>query len=226
MNKTLKRIFCGLLMVMAVVAGADADDWGQFQRYEDHNRRITADSVSPRVVFMGNSITEGWPEKRPEFFKDNNFVGRGISGQTSYQMLLRFRDDVINLHPEYVVINAGTNDIAENNHNYSEERTLGNIISMVELAQANGIKPILSAVLPCSGFYWRKTIKNVPQKIRSLNHRIREYAEANNIAFIDYFTPLADSGKGLDKSYTSDGVHPNADGYKVMENAFMEIFMY
>lgn len=217
------RLLClSWLVAGCVINIAAADDWAQFQKYEKANASLKADTVRPRILFMGNSITEGWVEKHPAFFTENGFEGRGISGQTSYQMLLRFRDDVINLHPEYVVINAGTNDIAENNHTYSEDRTFGNIVSMVELAQANGIKPILTTILPVNEIYWRKSITDVPQKVGSLNDRLRSYAETHNLPFIDYYTPLADSNKGLDKAYTADGVHPNLAGYLLMEEALLK----
>lgn len=117
-----------------------------------------------RVVFLGNSITEGWVRTHPDFFKTNGYIGRGISGQTSYQFLLRFREDVINLSPALVVINAGTNDVAENTNPYNEDYTFGNIVSMVELAKVNKIKVILTSVLPAAAFKWRMEIKDAPQK--------------------------------------------------------------
>lgn len=224
MQKSIKK-FLGIILIAAGLTASardGAEDWAKFKTYEDSNKELALDSVSPRVVFMGNSITELWVKKHLEFFTENQFIGRGISSQTSYQMLLRFREDVINLHPDYVVINAGTNDIAENNHPYNEQRTLGNIISMAELAQANGIRPILSSVLPCNRIYWRDSIKDVAQKVKSLNEKIRKYAESNGICFIDYHTSLADEKDGLAKAFTEDGVHPNLEGYLRMETAAME----
>lgn len=196
------------------------DDWAQFQKYQTDNEHLT---VTPSVVFMGNSITEGWVKEDPQFFTDNNFIGRGISGQTTYQMLLRFRDDVLNLKPDFVVINGGTNDIAENNHSYNEERTLGNIISMTELAQANGVGVILSSALPSEGFYWRESIKNVPDKILSLNQRIKDYADAKGLVFIDYYPHLTLDGRGINPALSPDGVHPNLQGYKIMESVALPI---
>lgn len=172
-----------------------------------------------RVVFIGNSITEGWVNMRPDFFKQNNYVGRGIGGQTSPQLLSRFRQDVINLKPVAVIINIGTNDIAENTGPYNAEFTLENIKSMAELAQANGIKVILSSVLPVGEYPWRKEIKNVPNKIDALNAGIKAYAKAKNFAYIDYYTLMHDENRALKSNYGDDGVHPNEEGYLVMEKA-------
>ena len=166
---------------------------------------------------MGNSITEGWVRTHPDFFKINGYIGRGISGQTSYQFLLRFREDVINLSPALVVINAGTNDVAENTQTYNEDYTFGNIISMVELAKANKIKVILTSVLPAAAFKWRMEIKDAPQKIKSLNDRIEAYAKANKIPFVNYYKAMVDENQALNPQYTKDGVHPTGEGYDIME---------
>ena len=177
-----------------------------------------SDKKDKRVVFMGNSITEGWVRTHPDFFKTNGYIGRGISGQTSYQFLLRFREDVINLSPALVVINAGTNDVAENTQAYNEDYTFGNIISMVELAKANKIKVILTSVLPAAAFKWRMEIKDAPQKIKSLNDRIEAYAKANKIPYVDYYQALVvNENQALNPQYTKDGVHPNSEGYDIME---------
>ena len=171
-----------------------------------------------RVVFMGNSITEGWVRTHPDFFKTNGYIGRGISGQTSYQFLLRFREDVINLSPALVVINAGTNDVAENTNVYNEDQTFGNIVSMVELAKANKIKVILTSVLPAAAFKWRMEIKDAPQKIQALNARIEAYAKANKIPFVNYYKVMVvDENQALNPQYTKDGVHPTSEGYDIME---------
>jgi lysophospholipase L1-like esterase len=176
-----------------------------------------------RVVFIGNSITQGWAEQRPDFFTANNYIGRGISGQTSPQLLSRFRQDVINLKPAAVLINIGTNDIAENTGSYDEEFTLGNIISMSELAKANGIKVILSSVTPAGEYPWRKEIQDVPKKIQSLNAKIKAYATANKFAYVDYYGSMHDENHAMIKSYGTDGVHPNAQGYEVMEKLAKEV---
>ena len=163
-------------------------------------------------------LTLGSIRTHPDFFKSNGYIGRGISGQTSYQFLLRFREDVINLSPALVVINAGTNDVAENTQAYNEDYTFGNIVSMAELAKANKIKVILTSVLPAAAFKWRMEIKDVPQKIKSLNDRIEAYAKANKIPFVNYYKAMVvDENQALNPQYTKDGVHPTSEGYDIME---------
>jgi len=178
----------------------------------------------PRVVLMGDSITEIWPDRHPVFFEETGFIGRGISGQVSAQMLVRFRQDVIDLHPDIVVINAGTNDVAENQGPYDENFTLGNIISMTELAQANGIAVVLTSVLPAAGFRWRPALTDAADKIAALNARIRAYAAGQGIPYVDYYSSLVvdDPSRALNPAYSNDGVHPVAAGYEVMEPLLLE----
>lgn len=215
-----------LLITIALAFAANVlyaqDDWANFRKYEQNDREvIAAPNDGRRVVFLGNSITENWRNMRPEFFVDNGFIARGISGQTSYQMLLRFRADVIALKPKVVIINAGTNDIAQNNHPYVEDRTLGNIVSMCEIARANKVKVILSTITPCGGYGWNRSITDVPQKIESLNARLREYARLHKLGFIDYYSPMVVTNgakKGsLRDELTQDGCHPTVAGYEIME---------
>lgn len=198
---------------------AQNHNFANYDRYAKENAALPQSTKKDkRVVFMGNSITEGWVNTHPDFFKTNGYIGRGISGQTSYQFLLRFRADVINLSPALVVINAGTNDVAENTGAYSEDGTYGNIISMAELAKANKIKVILTSVLPAAEFPWRRSIKDVPQKIESLNARIEAYAKANKIPYVDYYKALVvGDNKALNPQCSKDGVHPTAEGYDIME---------
>ena len=171
-----------------------------------------------KELFLWVTITEGWIRTHPDFFKSNGYISRGISGQTSYQFLLRFREDVINLSPALVVINAGTNDVAENTNVYNEDQTFGNIVSMVELAKANKIKVILTSVLPAAAFKWRMEIKDAPQKIQALNARIEAYAKANKIPFVNYYKVMVvDENQALNPQYTKDGVHPTSEGYDIME---------
>lgn len=211
-------------MLMCPVVKAQERDWANFKRYEQQNTELKQQTSRERVVFMGNSITEGWANQHPDFFRNNGFVGRGISGQTSYQFLVRFREDVINLSPKVVVINAGTNDIAENTGAYVEARTLGNIISMVELAQANHIQVILTSVLPAAAFGWNQSVKDAPQKIQQLNAGIRAYAMQHQIPFVDYYAAMvAHDGKALKSEYTQDGVHPVSAGYDVMEQQILPV---
>lgn len=208
-----------LLSVMAFSLVAQNRDWANLQRFDNDNKTLIKQGPDKRrVVFLGNSITEGWASQRPEFFSSNDFVGRGISGQTSSQFLARFRNDVINLQPKLVVINAGTNDIAENTGVYNEELTFGNIVSMVELAKANGIKVILTTVLPAARFGWNPSITDSSEKIIKLNARVAEYAKQNKIPFVDYYTPMVHGADhALNPAYSKDGVHPTAEGYEVME---------
>lgn len=204
--------------------------FGLFSRAQEFNKMIGLDRYAEanaalpapvkgekRIVFIGNSITEGWVNVHPDFFKSNNYIGRGISGQTSPQLLSRFRQDVVNLKPVAVVINIGTNDIAENSGKYNADFTLDNIKSMAELADANGIKVILSSVTPAIEYGWRKEITNVVDKITTLNANIEAYAKAKGFAYIDYFSVLKDENGALLGNYGADGVHPNAEGYMVME---------
>lgn len=200
-------------------AYAQKKDWANLGYYAQDNAALPKSTKKDkRVVFMGNSITEGWVRTHPDFFKANGYIGRGIGGQTSYQFLLRFREDVINLSPALVVINAGTNDVAENTGAYHEDYTFGNIVSMVELAKANKIKVILTSVLPAAAFRWNAAIQNVPQKIQALNTRTEAYAKANKIPFVNYYQALVVAeNQALNPQYTKDGVHPTAKGYDVME---------
>jgi acetyl esterase/lipase/lysophospholipase L1-like esterase len=191
-------------------------DWGNLGRYLKENQALAEKNMEQAVVFYGNSITENWARFDNSFFEKNRFIGRGISGQTTSQMLVRFRQDVVNLHPAAVVILAGTNDIAENTGPISVENIAGNIISMVEIAQANGIKPIICAVLPVYQYSWNKTVEPV-SKIRLLNQMLKEYAEEKNLPFVDFYTPFVDERGGLPEKYSSDGVHPNTEGYRIME---------
>ena len=212
-----KLLFTAILLLTAVSIYAQ-QDWADFRKYEQNNRELKSQhNDGKRVIFFGNSITENWGRMRPQYFSENGYICRGISGQTSYQFLVRFREDVVNLHPKVVIINAGTNDIAQNNHPYVEDRTLGNIISMCEIAKANKIKVILSTITPCGGYAWNRDIKDVPAKIKSLNARIREYAIKNKLGFIDYFTPMAASDGSLKSNLTQDGCHPTEAGYEIME---------
>lgn len=219
--KTPIHLFLLAVLLTASVhtAAQDNKDWGRLSRYERSNRELMeAPNNGKRVVFLGNSITERWAKMHPEFFSENNYIGRGIGGQTSYQFLVRFRQDVINLKPAVVVINAATNDIAENTGPYNEDYTFGNIVSMVELARANKIKVILTTTLPAAAFRWNQRIKDAPAKITSLNARLQAYAKKQKIPFVDYYSHMVTGEDGaLIPEYTNDGVHPISAGYDVME---------
>lgn len=189
-------------------------DWAGLRAFAQVNRNLT---VEPEVVFMGNSITEGWFNQHPEFFRKNNFLGRGIGGQTSSEMLVRFRQDVIELHPQCVAIMAGTNDIAMNNGYIALENTYQNIVSMCELARFNGIKVLLCSVTPCVRYNWRPQVE--PGKIiPKLNAMLRKYADsAEGVEYVDYFSAMADKDNAMLPEYSPEGCHPNGEGYKVME---------
>jgi len=194
-------------------------DWAFFKRYSDENKSLPA--LAPgekRVVFMGNSITEFWKTIDGEFFiKNKSFIDRGISGQTTPQMLVRFRDDVINLHPSVVVILAGTNDIAGNTGPTTLENIFGNIVSMAELAKANNIRVVLCSVLPVYEYPWSPGLEPA-EKIMKLNAMLQSYAQKNKIVYVDYHTAMSDERKGLKSEYSPDGVHPNLKGYKVTDD--------
>jgi acetyl esterase/lipase/lysophospholipase L1-like esterase len=191
-------------------------DWGNLSRYKNENEELSSKAMKNTIVFYGNSITDNWVRFDKDYFEKNQFIDRGISGQTTSQMLIRFRQDVVDLEPSAVVILAGTNDIAENTGPISVENIFGNIVSMAEIAKANNIKPLLCAVLPVFQYSWNKTIKPI-EKIQKLNQMIKEYAESNKIPYVDYYTPFVDDKGGFTQKYSPDGVHPNLDGYKIME---------
>jgi lysophospholipase L1-like esterase len=194
---------------------ANTMDWANFRRYAKANAQVTK---RPKAVLMGNSITEGWADLDGEWLSAHNLVGRGISGQVSSQMLVRFRQDVIGLKPECVVIMCGINDIGLNQGRISVENIMGNIISMAELAKANNIKPLLCSVTPAAKIGWRPQVTDTPDQVKRLNKLIEEYAKANKITYIDYYSALVDTdGASLKKEYARDEVHPNLAGYKVME---------
>lgn len=211
-----KRIVTGLILIFTIHV-AHAQDWANIHKYETANGTVSPPAKGEkRVVFMGNSITDFWINSDSSFFSGKPYFDRGISGQTTGQMLLRFREDVINLKPGVVVILAGINDIAENNGPSKLEDVFGNIVSMAELSKANHIKVVLSSILPAFSFPWRPSIDPVP-KVKALNEMIKDYADKNNIVYLDYFTAMADSRRGLPANLSKDGVHPNLEGYKIME---------
>ncbi len=192
-------------------------DWPYLNRYHDENIELGLPKEGEkRVVFMGNSITEGWKDFSPEFFTGRPYICRGISGQTTPQMLVRFRADVIQLKPKVVVILAGINDIAGNTGPASLEMIENNIASMAELANAHGIQVILSSLLPAFDFPWNPGVFP-SDKIIQLNQWLKSYALSNNYAYIDYYSAMADENKALKADLTYDGVHPNKAGYSVME---------
>ena len=206
-----------ILFVMLFNKISYAQDWANLKRFQQENSELLLPKANEhRVVFMGNSITEGWLSIRPEFFKNKPYVNRGISGQTTPQMLLRFRQDVIHLKPSTVVLLAGINDIAENTGPSTIEMIANNIISMAELAKANQIKVIICSVLPANNFPWRKGIKPA-EKVRKLNVILQLYSYKNKLAYVDYYSAMVNDSHGLKKELGEDGIHPNKKGYLIME---------
>ena len=214
----MKRTLFSLLFATIATTLLAQSDWAQHDRYAANNDSIT---TRPKAVLMGNSITDAWAKKRPDFFAANNFVGRGISGQVTSQMLCRFQADVIALRPKIVIIMAGTNDIARNNGYIAHEHILQNLQSMCELAKYHHIRPILCSVLPAAGFRWRPELTPA-EDIKRLNQMIKAYAKANKIKYIDYYSALVDERGGLPEEYAADGVHPNNDCYQIMEQILLK----
>ena len=218
LNLLIITIIFLIFMEQISIAQNDAlnTDWANLARYGNENIKLGLPSPNEnRVVFMGNSITELWGQVYPDFFKSKPYINRGISGQTTPQMLVRFRADVVNLKPKVVVILAGTNDIAENTGPSTLEMIEDNIASMVDIAKANNIQVVLCYVLPAYDYPWKRGL-NPAEKIVNLNKWIKDYAAKNKIIYVDFFTPMADERNGLKKEYSEDGVHPNQKGYEVM----------
>lgn len=228
----MKKIqFLYSILFLSIIMGgkAQAQDWPNLSKYQEENAKLKP--VAPgekRIVLMGDSITEFWSTTDSEYFIGKPYLNRGISGQTTPQMLLRFRADVIDLKPSAVVILAGINDIAGNTGPVTLQMITNNIFSMVELAHANHIKVILCSVLPAYDFPWKPN-QNPAQKVVDLNKMIKNYADAKGIMYIDYFSAMRDERDGLKSAYSGDGVHPNKLGYQIMaplaEKAIKEVLV-
>lgn len=222
----MKHLLYGIVFLLSanfIQAQNKQEDWANFARFDSVNQMVRQLPQNGRkAVFMGNSITQGWIDHDPSYFSSNNYINRGISGQTSSQMLIRFRKDVIDLHPKAVVILAGTNDIAGNTGYISLDNILGNLMSMCELAKAHHIKPILCSLLPASDYPWSRG-KHPDIEIPKLNAMIKNYVTKNNIAYVDYFSTMTDGKNGLPKNISEDGVHPNLAGNKIMERVLKPI---
>ena len=207
-----------------IQGGGTLTDWAHLKKYEQSNSELKKINDPDRVVFMGNSITEGWSFLDKDFFINNPFVNRGIGGQTTPQMLIRFKPDVVNLNPKAVVILAGINDIAENTGPVTIENIAENIISMAEIAKANEIKVFICSTLPAIDFPWSPGMDPGP-KVVKLNSILKNYCDSNNIPYVDYFSAMSDEKGGLKvPEYTTaeDLVHPNLAGYKVMEKIILK----
>ena len=210
-----------------IQGGGTLDDWANLSKYKESNKILMSEIDENRVVFMGNSITEGWSNFDPDFFIRNPYVNRGISGQTTPQMLIRFKPDVVNLKPKSVVILAGINDIAGNTGPMKIENIAENIFSMTEIALANNIEVFICSVLPAKAFPWSPSIKNVAEKVIKLNSILEQYCIDNKIQYVDYHSEMDDGNGGLkvpEHTTEDDLVHPNKEGYKVMEEV-ISIFL-
>jgi len=211
-------MFRRLLIIAAAfpVLAIAQEDWAAIGHFAGDNASLGAPGRrEQRIVFMGDSITQGWSEAVPEYFADGAYVERGIGGQTTPQMLVRFRVDVIDLEPEVVVILAGTNDIAGNTGPATNKMIQDNLASMAEIASANGVRVILASILPVYDYPWSPGLEPAP-RIRSINGWLAQYAAENDHIFLDYHSSLVDDRGGMQARFTSDGVHVTPDGYVVM----------
>ena len=213
---TLAAVPLILLFASHNLLAQEDDDWASLERYQEANAKLTPqESAENRVIFYGNSITDSWASLFPEMFPGKHYLGRGISGQTTPQMLVRFPQDVIRLEPDVVVILAGTNDIAGNTGPSTQTMIEDNIVSMVDLALANSISVVLCSVLPVSDYPWKPGLNPGP-KIVELNAWMSQLAQNKGLVYVDYHSEMVNDSLGLARELTYDGVHPNQAGYQVM----------
>ena len=198
----------------------NAQDWANVARFKAENELVIENKAPVKLVFMGNSITEGWKSFDPNFFNSTDYVNRGIGGQTTPQMLIRFKQDVLDLKPKGVVILAGTNDIAGNTGPMSIQEIYNQIESMAGLAALNKIEVFLCSVLPVYDYPWKPGLKPAP-KIVALNEMLKKLAGEKNYLYIDYFSEMSDDKNGLKASLGADGVHPNEKGYEIMKRVLL-----
>ena len=218
----MKKIVMLVLALAALCASARAQKVFHLNRYSEANAALEA-PAGPRVVLYGDSITDGWARQRPEFFAQNGFVGRGISGEETAQMLLRFRADVIDIGASVMVFLGGINDIAQNMGDpYVEDVTYANILSMIDLCWQNGIRPVICGVLPSYYIRWRTEVTDSFEKVCSLNARLKAYCDRHGVTYIDYGSVLAGPDGKILEAYSGDTVHPNAAGYELMEKLLLE----
>ena len=214
--KNWKQIFSLFLFTSLSMTSIQAQDWANLQRFQADNATLPAPTAKEkRVVFMGNSITEGWSNDKNSFFHTKGYINRGIGGQTTPQMLVRFRQDVVALQPTVVVILAGINDIAGNTGPSTIPMIADNIKGMAEIARANGIKVVISSVLPAYDFPWSPGMEPAP-KVIALNKLLKSYAKKNKIVYLDYFSAMVDERNGMKKAYSYDEVHCTQAGYDLM----------
>jgi len=227
-NSTFVLLFISIIITgnaqdVHVAGGGTLMDWAHLKFYQESNEELKKLNDPKRVVFMGNSITQQWSVFNKDFFSNNPFINRGIGGQTSPQMLVRFKPDVVNLNPKSVVIMAGTNDIARNTGPIDIKNTAENIISMAEIAIANGITVYICSTLPAIDFLWSPGLKPAA-KVIELNNILKKYCIDKGITYVDYYNSMVDSEGGLkvpEYTASNDLVHPNLAGYKVMEKIIL-----
>ncbi len=211
------KLTSAVLLLCAMIFSSCSQVPDNLHRFKEVNAKLPEPGPDEdRVVMMGNSITEFWGNLRPEFFAGKSYINRGISGETTPQMLIRFNQDVIALKPKVVVILAGINDIAGNTGPTTIETIVDNIISMIKLAEKSDVKVVLCSVLPANRFEWQPDLAPA-EKVVELNGLLKAYADKHAIPYVDYYTPMVDAADGLKKELGEDGVHPNVDGYLVME---------
>ena len=219
--KTITKNLFLLCTILLCANHANAqNDWADLSRYSEANAALT---VRPKAVFMGDSITQCWYDSDASFFQDNNFACRGISGQTTSHMLVRMRKDVVSLQPDYVVILAGTNDIALNNGYIAPEDIFGNIVSMCEIAATNKVTPVLCSILPVKRYHWRPEVTDCAERIMDINRMLRHYAAEHGLRYIDLHSALKDDENGLPEKYSYDGVHLKSEGYSIIEALILPV---
>ena len=218
----MKKILMLCLALLAFCAGAQAQKIARLHRYAEANAALPA-ADGPRVVLFGDSITDGWPGQRPEFFASTGFIGRGISGEETANMLIRFRADVIDIGATVMVFLGGINDIAQNlGDPYNEDATYSNIVSMIDLCWQNGVRPVICSVLPSYNIRWRQEVTDSFEKVCSLNARLKAYCDRHGVTFVDYCSVLAGPDGKIMEGLSGDTVHPNAAGYALMEKLLLE----
>ena len=201
-------------------------DWANLSYYWEKNEQLAKTSIAEDLtIFMGDSITEEWGREYSDFFQSPSRINRGIGGQTTPQMLIRFKQDVVLLNPKTVVLLAGTNDIAGNTGPSSADMICNNIFSMADIAHENGIRIIICSILPVFEYPWAEHIKNVPDTIEEINNKLKSFTKKNGMVYLDYYSQMVDSNRGLMGKYTTDGVHLNLKGYKVMSRVVKEVLL-
>lgn len=192
------------------------NDWANLGRYREANAELYRTGHVIKVVFMGDSITDAWPRRAEQFFTDNHYIGRGISGQTTPQMLVRFQQDVVALRPQVVVINAGTNDIAGNTGPTTNDMITDNLRAMAQLAEAAGIKVVFASITPAYDYPWRPGLNPAP-RVAAVNQWMKGYCEGHGCIYADYHSAMSDEKGEMREGLSTDGIHPNEAGYAVME---------